>query len=190
MSHRVPFLHVTRSYLRGMLLGIGALRLPEERRSRRFFPSLLARVKAGAEVVIERDAEPVAALRSAAVYSNPGILSGQPVFWGTRVTFQTLLDHLEDDGGKKGFEEFLSGFPIVTREQALALAENNKPSFAQMKLLLDEMLDQRLSGHFAAAGHQCTTVKAAGLTGLSAFQTATSWPQPGTRAQGQGRRDF
>lgn len=62
-----------------------------------------------------------------AVYSNPGILSGQPVFRGTRVTFQTLLDHLEDGGGKKGFEEFLRGFPTVTREQALAaLAENNK----------------------------------------------------------------
>jgi prevent-host-death family protein len=32
------------------------------------FPSLLARVRAGAEVVIERDAEPVAVIRSAAPY--------------------------------------------------------------------------------------------------------------------------
>lgn len=36
-----------------------------------------------------------------------------------------------------------------------------------MKLLLDEMLDQRLSGHFAAGGHQSTTAKAVGFTGLS-----------------------
>ncbi|HLJ28670.1 MAG TPA: hypothetical protein VKY85_18320 [Candidatus Angelobacter sp.] len=41
--------------------------------------------------------------------------------------FQTLLDHVEDGGGKEGLEEFLRGFPTVTREQALvALVENNK----------------------------------------------------------------
>jgi uncharacterized protein (DUF433 family) len=61
------------------------------------------------------------------IYSNPEILGGKPIFRGTRVTFQTLLDHLEDGGGKEGFEEFLDGFPTVTREQALAaLAENGK----------------------------------------------------------------
>jgi uncharacterized protein (DUF433 family) len=62
-----------------------------------------------------------------AIYSNPGILSGQPIFRGTRVTFQTLLDHLEDGGGRSGFEEFLCGFPTVARSHALtALSENNK----------------------------------------------------------------
>lgn len=61
------------------------------------------------------------------IYSNPEILGGAPVFRGTRVTFQTLLDHIEDGGGKQGLEEFLEGFPTVSREQALAaLAENNK----------------------------------------------------------------
>ena len=54
-------------------------------------------------------------------------MGGTPIFRGTRVTFQTLLDHLEDGGGKEGLEEFLDGFPTVTREQALAaLAENDK----------------------------------------------------------------
>ncbi|HEV2991343.1 MAG TPA: DUF433 domain-containing protein [Candidatus Angelobacter sp.] len=62
-----------------------------------------------------------------AIYSNPGILNGEPVFRGTRVTFQTLIDHLEDGEGKRGFEEFLRGFPTVGREQALAaLAENHR----------------------------------------------------------------
>jgi uncharacterized protein (DUF433 family) len=66
-------------------------------------------------------------LHLSAVYSNPGILSGQPVFRGTRVTFQTLLDHLEDGGGNSGFEEFLQGFPTVSRQLALvALEENHK----------------------------------------------------------------
>ena len=61
------------------------------------------------------------------IYSNPEILGGAPIFRGTRVTFQTLLDHLEEGEGKEGLEEFLDGFPTVTREQALAaLAENNK----------------------------------------------------------------
>jgi len=42
------------------------------------------------------------------------------------VTFQTLLDHVEDGGGKTGFEEFLLDFPSVSREQALAALEENK----------------------------------------------------------------
>ena len=62
-----------------------------------------------------------------AIYSNSGILGGQPIFRGTRVTFQTLIDHLEDGDGQSGLEEFLRGFPTVAREQALAaLSENNK----------------------------------------------------------------
>jgi uncharacterized protein (DUF433 family) len=61
------------------------------------------------------------------IYSNPEILGGQPVFRGTRVTFETLLDHLEEDNGKAGLEEFLRDFPTVSRGQALAaLAENDK----------------------------------------------------------------
>lgn len=35
-----------------------------------------------------------------------------------------------------------------------------------MRLLLDEMMDQRLSSHFTSGGHQCSTVKEAGLNGL------------------------
>ena len=65
--------------------------------------------------------------RLPAIHRNPGILSGEPVFRGTRVTFQTILDHLEDSEGMNGLEEFLRGFPSVAREQALAaLTENNK----------------------------------------------------------------
>ena len=61
------------------------------------------------------------------IYSNPEVLGGNPIFRGTRVTFETLLDHLEDGGGREGLEEFLRDFSTVTREQALAaLAENHK----------------------------------------------------------------
>lgn len=48
------------------------------------------------------------------------ILSGNPVFRGTRVPIQTLFDHLE-----KGIsiDEFLDDFPTVKKEQAIAVIE-------------------------------------------------------------------
>ena len=51
------------------------------------------------------------------VHSDPEILSGTPVFAGTRVPFQALLDYLE---GGDSLTEFLDDFPTVTREQAVA----------------------------------------------------------------------
>jgi uncharacterized protein (DUF433 family) len=47
------------------------------------------------------------------------ILGGTPVFKGTRVAIQTLFDYLEDDS----LEEFLKGFPTVTKEQAESVIE-------------------------------------------------------------------
>lgn len=47
------------------------------------------------------------------------IAAGKPVFKGTRVTVQTLFDYLEDDS----LEEFLKGFPTVTKQQAEAVIE-------------------------------------------------------------------
>jgi uncharacterized protein (DUF433 family) len=51
------------------------------------------------------------------VHSDPEIASGTPVFVGTRVPAQALLDYL--DGGET-LEEFLDDFPSVSREQAIA----------------------------------------------------------------------
>ena len=47
------------------------------------------------------------------------IAAGKPVFKGTRVTVQTLFDYLEDDS----LEEFLKGFPTVSKQQAEAVIE-------------------------------------------------------------------
>jgi uncharacterized protein (DUF433 family) len=58
-----------------------------------------------------------------AVHSDPEIMGGTPVFVGTRVPFQTLLDYLEA-GDPLG--EFLDDFPTVTREQAIAALEQAK----------------------------------------------------------------
>ncbi|RYZ49423.1 MAG: DUF433 domain-containing protein [Sphingobacteriales bacterium] len=51
---------------------------------------------------------------------DPDILSGTPVFKGTRVSIETLFDHLE---AGDSLEVFLDDFPSVTREQAVALLE-------------------------------------------------------------------
>ena len=54
------------------------------------------------------------------IHSNPGILGGTPVFVGTRVPVQALLDYLE---GGHALDEFLDHFPSVTRDQAVAVLE-------------------------------------------------------------------
>ncbi len=51
---------------------------------------------------------------------NPDVMSGAPVFRGTRVLIQTLLDHLE---AGDPLEVFLSDFPSVSREQAVQFIE-------------------------------------------------------------------
>lgn len=54
------------------------------------------------------------------VHADPEIVSGTPVFVGTRVPVQALLDYLE---GGETLEEFLDDFPSVSREQAIAFLE-------------------------------------------------------------------
>ena len=54
------------------------------------------------------------------VTSSPDILSGMPVFTGTRVPVQALIDYLE---GGETIDEFLAGFPTVERAQVLAFLD-------------------------------------------------------------------
>jgi uncharacterized protein (DUF433 family) len=61
-----------------------------------------------------------------AVHSDPEIMGGTPVFVGTRVPFQTLLDYLE---AGDPLAEFLEDFPSVSREQAVAALEQAKEAF-------------------------------------------------------------
>lgn len=53
----------------------------------------------------------------AIIHSDPDILSGIPVFIGTRVPAQTFVDYLE---GGHNIDDFLDDFPTVSREQASA----------------------------------------------------------------------
>jgi uncharacterized protein (DUF433 family) len=54
------------------------------------------------------------------IIKDPEILGGTPVFRGTRVPFQALLDYLE---GGQTLAEFLDDFPTVTREAAISALE-------------------------------------------------------------------
>jgi uncharacterized protein (DUF433 family) len=54
------------------------------------------------------------------ITSSPEILSGTPVFAGTRVPVQALIDYLE---GGETIDDFLAGFPTVKRAQIVAFLE-------------------------------------------------------------------
>jgi uncharacterized protein (DUF433 family) len=59
-------------------------------------------------------------LAGEAIVKDPDILGGTPVFRGTRVPFQALLDYLE---GGQALDEFIDDFPTVTREAAISALE-------------------------------------------------------------------
>ena len=57
---------------------------------------------------------------SPVIHSDPEVMHGTPVFFGTRVPVKNLIDYLEAGDTLEGF---LRSFPTVTREQAVAALE-------------------------------------------------------------------
>jgi uncharacterized protein (DUF433 family) len=57
------------------------------------------------------------------VSRSPDVMGGTGVFYGTRVPVQTLLDYLE---AGESIDDFLNGFPSVTRAQIIAFLEEAK----------------------------------------------------------------
>lgn len=64
------------------------------------------------------------------IISEKEILSGEPVFKGTRVPVAALLENLEND---VSLNEFIENFPTVKREQAVRVLELFKKSLVQLK---------------------------------------------------------
>ena len=67
--------------------------------------------------------------RQSVVHTDPEIMSGEPVFVGTRVPVYNLFDYLE---AGDSLDKFLASFPSVSREQAIAAieigrSESNEP---------------------------------------------------------------
>jgi uncharacterized protein (DUF433 family) len=59
-------------------------------------------------------------MSSGVITRNPAILSGEPVFRGTRVPFKSLIDYIEHG---RTLSEFLEDFPTVTHADAVAALE-------------------------------------------------------------------
>ena len=57
------------------------------------------------------------------IHSDPETMGGTPVFVGTRVPLQNLIDYLE---GGESIDDFLDGFPSVKREQVIVVIEAAK----------------------------------------------------------------
>lgn len=64
------------------------------------------------------------------ISASPEIMGGTPVFVGTRVPVQTLLDYLK---AGESIDDFLDGFPTVTREQVIALLEEAEKQLVGME---------------------------------------------------------
>jgi uncharacterized protein (DUF433 family) len=60
---------------------------------------------------------------SAVISATSGVMSGAPVFKGTRVLAQTLIEYLE---AGDSIDDFLEGFPSVSRDQVIAFLEETK----------------------------------------------------------------
>jgi uncharacterized protein (DUF433 family) len=67
----------------------------------------------------------------AVISRSPDIMSGAPVFAGTRVPVQSLLDYL---AGGHPLEEFLDDFPTVRREQAVELLRRLKETLKDARI--------------------------------------------------------
>jgi uncharacterized protein (DUF433 family) len=59
-------------------------------------------------------------MKAPVITSSPEIMGGTPVFNGTRVPAQTLLDYLK---AGESIDDFLEGFPTVSRAQVIAFLE-------------------------------------------------------------------
>jgi uncharacterized protein (DUF433 family) len=62
-------------------------------------------------------------MKSQTVSRRSDVMGGTAVFSGTRVPVQTLLDYLE---AGESIDDFLAGFPSVTRQQVIAFLEEAK----------------------------------------------------------------
>jgi len=65
----------------------------------------------------------MATVPNSVIVQDPEIHSGEPVFLGKSVPFQTLVDYLE---GGETLDEFLEQYPGVSRENAIAALEEAK----------------------------------------------------------------
>ena len=69
------------------------------------------------------------AMKEPIITAVPDVMGGTPVFAGTRVPVQTLLDYLK---AGESIDDFLEGFPTVSREQVIAFLEEAEEQITRM----------------------------------------------------------
>jgi uncharacterized protein (DUF433 family) len=62
------------------------------------------------------------------LHKNPDIMGGEPVFRGTRVLLDNLIDSLQEG---TALDEFLENFPGVSREMAVAALDEARAALAE-----------------------------------------------------------
>lgn len=63
------------------------------------------------------------------ITASPDVMGGTPVFANTRVPVQTLLDYLK---AGESIDDFLEGFPTVTKEQVIAFLQEAEEQIVKM----------------------------------------------------------
>ena len=63
------------------------------------------------------------------ITASPDVMGGTPVFAKTRVPVQTLLDYLK---AGESIDDFLEGFPTVTKEQVVTFLEEAEEQIVKM----------------------------------------------------------
>ena len=79
-------------------------------------------------------------MTQAVIAQSSDVMGGKVVFYGTRVPVQTLLDYLE---AGETIDDFLAGFPSVTRAQVIAFLEAAKDRLAESAAQMNRTPCQR-----------------------------------------------
>jgi len=76
------------------------------------------------------------------IASSPDVLGGTPVFTGTRVPIQTFIEYIK---GGESIDDFLDGFPTVSREQILLFLDQAKEQMTKLDPSLSKGRHQIIS---------------------------------------------
>jgi len=68
-------------------------------------------------------------MREPIITASTDVMGGTPVFANTRVPVQTLLDYLK---AGESIDDFLEGFPTVSRDQVVAFLEEAEEQIVKM----------------------------------------------------------
>jgi uncharacterized protein (DUF433 family) len=102
-------------------------------------------------------------MQESVISRNPEIMGGTPVFRGTRVPVQTLLDYLAVG---ETVDDFRAGFPSVARQQVLDFLDETKDAWSPLPRETAPRRVHRLAAWPYDCRSRCGTAKQMGWTGI------------------------